>query len=368
MPKTSEIIWVSGPVMRSNGGEVLSMYEMVEVGEQRLIGEVIALDGEVATLQIYEDTGGIRPGDPVEGTGAPLSVEIGPGLLGQIFDGIQRPLKALQAGHRRLHRPGRPGDPPGPGPGLAVHSPAEGRGQGRRRRNPGGGARDQRHGAPGPGASRGCRGNYFHGPGRVLYLEGRHCPGERFPGPGNRALSLAPLAGAPGPALPGAPAALGAPDHWPTGPGCPLSPGQGRRRGHPRRLRHRQDHHPAPALQVVRSRPHRLCGLRRARQRDDGDLDRTARPARSPHRSRPAGAHHSHRQHLQHAGGGPGGLHLYRHHHGRGLSGHGLRRGPDGRLHLPLGRGPAGNLRQTGGDAGGGGLSGVSGHPPGGVL
>jgi len=71
------------------------MSETVEVGEERLIGEVIALDGEVATLQIYEDTGGIRPGDPVEGQGAPLSVEIGPGLLGQIFDGIQRPLKAL---------------------------------------------------------------------------------------------------------------------------------------------------------------------------------------------------------------------------------------------------------------------------------
>ncbi len=82
--------------MRSNGGEVLSMYEMVEVGEKRLIGEVIALENDVATLQIYEDTGGIRPGDPVVGTGAPLSVEIGPGLLGQIFDGIQRPLKALE--------------------------------------------------------------------------------------------------------------------------------------------------------------------------------------------------------------------------------------------------------------------------------
>ncbi len=81
--------------MRSTGGEVLSMYEMVEVGAERLIGEVIALDGEVATLQIYEDTGGIRPGDPVVGQGGPLSVEIGPGLLGQIFDGIQRPLKAL---------------------------------------------------------------------------------------------------------------------------------------------------------------------------------------------------------------------------------------------------------------------------------
>jgi V/A-type H+-transporting ATPase subunit A len=96
MPEKSEILWVSGPVMRSSGGEVLSMYEMVEVGAERLIGEVIALDGEVTTLQIYEDTGGIRPGDPVVGTGAPLSVEIGPGLLGQIFDGIQRPLKTLE--------------------------------------------------------------------------------------------------------------------------------------------------------------------------------------------------------------------------------------------------------------------------------
>ena len=93
---TAEVIWVSGPVMRSSGGDVLAMYETVEVGAARLIGEVIALDGEVATLQIYEDTGGIRPGDPVVGQGAPLSVEIGPGLLGQIFDGIQRPLNALR--------------------------------------------------------------------------------------------------------------------------------------------------------------------------------------------------------------------------------------------------------------------------------
>jgi V/A-type H+-transporting ATPase subunit A len=91
-----EILWVSGPVIKASGGQALSMYEMVEVGEERLIGEVIALDGEVATLQVYEDTGGICPGDPVAGQGAPLSVEIGPGLLGQIFDGIQRPLKALE--------------------------------------------------------------------------------------------------------------------------------------------------------------------------------------------------------------------------------------------------------------------------------
>jgi len=96
MADALEVIWVSGPVVRASGGRALSMYEVVEVGEARLIGEAIALSGEVATIQVYEDTGGIRPGDRVVGTGAALSVEIGPGLVGQIFDGIARPLKALR--------------------------------------------------------------------------------------------------------------------------------------------------------------------------------------------------------------------------------------------------------------------------------
>jgi V/A-type H+/Na+-transporting ATPase subunit A len=93
---TSEVVWVSGPVVRASGGARLAMYEMVEVGEEHLIGEVIALEEEVATIQVYEETGGLRPGAAVAGQGAPLSVEIGPGLLGQIFDGVQRPLKLLQ--------------------------------------------------------------------------------------------------------------------------------------------------------------------------------------------------------------------------------------------------------------------------------
>ncbi len=105
-----EVIWVSGPVIRSSGGQSLSMYEVVEVGDDRLIGEVIELDGETATVQVYEDTSGIRPGDRVVGQGAPLSVEIGPGLVGQIFDGIQRPLTALRGGHRPLHLPGNLGN------------------------------------------------------------------------------------------------------------------------------------------------------------------------------------------------------------------------------------------------------------------
>lgn len=71
------------------------MYELVRVGTGRLIGEVIRLEGESATIQCYEDTSGLTVGDVVLRTGAPLSVELGPGALGTIFDGIQRPLKAI---------------------------------------------------------------------------------------------------------------------------------------------------------------------------------------------------------------------------------------------------------------------------------
>lgn len=91
----SDVLWVSGPVLKASGGRGLSMYEVVEVGAERLIGEVIELNGDTATVQVYEDTGGVKPGDPVRGQGAPLSVEIGPGLVGGIFDGMQRPLTAL---------------------------------------------------------------------------------------------------------------------------------------------------------------------------------------------------------------------------------------------------------------------------------
>ena len=72
------------------------MYEVVEVGESRLIGEIIELERETATIQVYEDTTGLVPGEPVITSGMPLSVELGPGLLGTFYDGIQRPLTALQ--------------------------------------------------------------------------------------------------------------------------------------------------------------------------------------------------------------------------------------------------------------------------------
>jgi V/A-type H+-transporting ATPase subunit A len=91
-----EIIKVSGPLVIAKGIPEARMYDMVRVGEKNLIGEIIALKGDTASIQVYEETSGIGPGEPVESTGAPLSVELGPGLLKSIFDGIQRPLDVIR--------------------------------------------------------------------------------------------------------------------------------------------------------------------------------------------------------------------------------------------------------------------------------
>jgi V/A-type H+-transporting ATPase subunit A len=90
------VIWVNGPVVRARGSQQVGMLEVVEVGDEHLVGEVIGLEGDVITIQVYEETSGLRPGAPVYGTGMPLSVELGPGLLQSIFDGIQRPLPVLE--------------------------------------------------------------------------------------------------------------------------------------------------------------------------------------------------------------------------------------------------------------------------------
>ena len=72
------------------------MKDMVYVGSEQLIGEVVSVDGDMTTVQVYEDTAGLEPGQVVTATGAPMSLRLGPGLLGHIFDGIGRPLKALE--------------------------------------------------------------------------------------------------------------------------------------------------------------------------------------------------------------------------------------------------------------------------------
>lgn len=90
------VIWINGPVVRARGSRDVGMLEVVEIGGDRLIGEVIGLEDDLLTIQVYEETSGLHPGVPVYGTGLPLSVELGPGLLGGIFDGIQRPLPVLE--------------------------------------------------------------------------------------------------------------------------------------------------------------------------------------------------------------------------------------------------------------------------------
>ena len=83
---------MNGPIVKARGLAGVSMLDIAEVGPERLIGEVIKLDGGIAVIQVYEDDTGLRPGDEVVSSGRPLSVELGPGLISNIYDGIQRPL------------------------------------------------------------------------------------------------------------------------------------------------------------------------------------------------------------------------------------------------------------------------------------
>ncbi|NLB84087.1 MAG: V-type ATP synthase subunit A [Synergistaceae bacterium] len=95
MKKEGRIVTVNGPVIRAAEMRNFAMGEMVSVGKLALLGEIIRLDGEDALLQVYENTAGLMVGEPVAGTGYPLSIELGPGLMGSIFDGIGRPLRKL---------------------------------------------------------------------------------------------------------------------------------------------------------------------------------------------------------------------------------------------------------------------------------
>ncbi|MEM3554418.1 MAG: V-type ATP synthase subunit A [Candidatus Micrarchaeaceae archaeon] len=88
---------ISGPLVIAEEMLGSKMYDVVKVGNQKLIGEIIQLRGSMAIIQVYEDTNGLRPGEPVESTGMPLSVELGPGLLGNIYDGTQRPLETIRS-------------------------------------------------------------------------------------------------------------------------------------------------------------------------------------------------------------------------------------------------------------------------------
>ena len=91
------IFGINGPVVTVKDADCFEMMEMVHVGKQELVGEVIGITDSLTTIQVYEETTGLKPGDPVTGTGAPMNVLLGPGILDNIFDGIERPLKAIEA-------------------------------------------------------------------------------------------------------------------------------------------------------------------------------------------------------------------------------------------------------------------------------
>src|SRR5699024_1136695 len=87
---------INGPVVKVVGGKGLAMMDMVSVGDEGLIGEVVGVDLDAATVQVYEDTAGLKPGQPAVGQGAPMAITLGPGMLTNIFDGIARPLKVIE--------------------------------------------------------------------------------------------------------------------------------------------------------------------------------------------------------------------------------------------------------------------------------
>src|SRR5207245_9466159 len=93
---TGEITRISGPAVIARGLAGARMYDIVRVGKEKLIGEIIRLDGETAFVQVYEDTSGLYVGEPVVSTDAPLALELAPGLLSSTYDGSQRPRHTLR--------------------------------------------------------------------------------------------------------------------------------------------------------------------------------------------------------------------------------------------------------------------------------
>lgn len=96
MENNNVIYGINGPVVTVKNTDSFEMMEMVHVGKQKLVGEIIGITDDITTIQVYEETTGLKPGDPVEGTGAPMNVLLGPGIIDNIFDGIERPLKAVE--------------------------------------------------------------------------------------------------------------------------------------------------------------------------------------------------------------------------------------------------------------------------------
>ena len=238
------VTWISGPVIRARGSRHVSMLELVEVGEEHLVGEVIGLNGDIITIQVYEETSGMHPGAPVFGTGLPLSVELGPGLLRSIFDGIQRPLPVIEMRSGSfidrgvhltpLYRKDHWSFTPVLEAGVDVS----------RRADPGHRARDARPRTPRDGPARAFRAADLDRPGAQVHHRGadrQNRERERRARPDHAAA----LAGAPAAPLQTPPGPTDPADHRAARAGHLLPALQGRRGGHPGRVWRRQDGHPA---------------------------------------------------------------------------------------------------------------------------
>jgi V/A-type H+/Na+-transporting ATPase subunit A len=322
---------IAGPVVTAVGLDA-HMYDVVKVGTEELMGEVIKIDGEAIIIQVYEDTTGLRPGEPVSNTGLSLAVDLGPGLLTSIYDGIQRPLEVLvdKMGsfiERGVSAPGIPRDTKWEFKPLAK-------------------AGDEV--VPGSIIGEVQETNIVHRimvppnvkGGKIKSIQGGSYTVEETiatleDGTELQMMHRWPVR---------VPRPVRAADHGSADPRRPLPDRQGRHGRHPRAVRLGQDRHAAPAREVVRRRDRGLHRLRRARQRDDRGADRVPR-AQGPEVGQAAhGADGPDRQHLEHARRGPRGLGLHRDHDRRVLPRHGLRRLADGRLDLALGRGHARDL------------------------
>ena len=278
-PAAARVARVNGPLVEVTGLAGAAMYDVVELGEHRLPGEIVAIRGDVATVQAYEYTGGLAPGHPAWSRGEPLSARLGPHLLGGIFDGLLRPLERgtrLARTRLLLRRRRRPE--------YEFTPETRDRSRPRRGRQPGGGGGSRRYRVPGAGAARaavawtGRRG----GEGTRGRARTRR-RGDRDRGGHGRAHDVV-LAGAaaapvPAPARRGPAAADRAARGRRAVPG-----GQGRQLRRARGVRHRQDRAAAADHEVVRRGRDRVRRLRRARQRARRHAHRTGRTRRSAQR------------------------------------------------------------------------------------
>ena len=298
---TGRVTRVNGAVVEADGLRGGSMLEVVLVGTRGLPGEIIALRGDRATIQVYEYTGGLSCGEPVRATGEPLTAELGPGLLGGVFDGMLRPLadaparldasaatsslrrdrtwaftprarerKRRHRWQRARRRPGDTGDRP-PRPRPARRSPASS------------------SGSPTPASTPWMR--------RSRESTAPRC-GSRTAG----------RYGVPRPRR--AARCLGPARHRAASARPPVSRRSRQHRRRARRVRHRQDHAAAADREVVRRRRDRVRRLRRARQRARRRAPRAPRPRGSARRASAARANRARREHLEHAGDGARGQHL----------------------------------------------------------